>query len=157
MEKILIKYHDNELPRLERIKIGDWIDLRAAEDVFIPTHNFELISLGIAMKLPKGYEAHVVPRSSTFKNFGIIMTNSVGIIDNSYSGTDDIWRFPAYCLEAKTRHFVDEIGYVFGTYIKKGDRICQFRIVKKQPDIEFDEVMFLDEVNRGGFGSTGVN
>ena len=143
MELIKIKYHDYEIPRIEKIDIGDWIDLRAAEDVVLRQGEYKLISLGIAMKLPEGYEAHVVPRSSTFKNFGIIQTNSVGIIDNSYSGTNDIWRFPALCLREET-------------HIRKGDRICQFRIVKKQPEIEFDEVLFLDEVDRGGLGSTGV-
>jgi dUTP pyrophosphatase len=163
METILIKYHDDELPRLEKIKCGDWIDLRAAEDVELRQGEYKLISLGVSMKLPKGYEAHVVPRSSTFNNYGIIMTNSVGIIDNSYSGTDDIWRFPAYCLQTNHVKNVkdDDYDYVYNTKrytkINKGDRICQFRIVKKQPEIEFDEVMFLDEVNRGGFGSTGVN
>ena len=101
------------------------------------------------MKLPLGYEAHVAPRSSTFNNFGVIQTNSIGIIDNSYSGTNDIWRFQAYCLEGK------DIGGS-GTTIRKNDRICQFRIVKKQPEVEFDEVLVLDEIDRGGFGSTGV-
>lgn len=149
METIKIKYQDVDIDRLNKIKIGDWIDLRVAETVYIPKGEAKIISLGIAMKLPEGYEAHVVPRSSTFKNYGIIMTNSVGIIDNSYSGTNDIWRFPAYCLVGK------DIGGD-GTTIRKNDRICQFRIVKKQPEIEFDEVLFLDEVDRGGFGSTGV-
>lgn len=152
---IPIKYHTDIEP-IGKLAIGDWIDLRAAEDVFIPVGEFKLISLGIAMKLPEGYEAHVVPRSSTFKNFGIIMTNSVGIIDNSYSGTNDIWKFPAYCLEATA--YSESAGKYgkHGTYINKNDRICQFRIVKKQPDIEFDEVLFLDETDRGGFGSSGV-
>lgn len=156
MEKILIKYHDDELPRIEKIKVGDWIDLRAAEDVTIKYGKSELISLGVSMKLPKGYEAHIVPRSSTFKTWGIIQTNSMGVIDNSYSGTNDIWKFPAYCLDPKG--YVDENGLYsdFETRIKKGDRICQFRIVKKQPEIEFDEVMFLDAEDRGSFGSTGV-
>lgn len=156
METIKIKYHDFDIERLNKIKIGDWIDLRAAEDVKIRQGEYKLISLGIAMKLPEGYEAHVVPRSSTFKNYGIIMTNSIGIIDNSYSGTNDIWRFPAYCLDGKG--YVDENGLYedFVTRICKGDRICQFRIVKKQPEIEFDEVLFLDEIDRGGIGSTGV-
>ena len=149
METIKIKYHDDEIDRLEKIKIGDWIDLRAAETVYILKGEYRLISLGISMKLPEGYEAHIVPRSSTFKNYGIIQTNSVGIIDNSYSGTNDIWRFPAVCLEGK-----DNGG--LWSVIHKNDRICQFRIVKKQPEVEFDEVMFLDETDRGGFGSTGV-
>ena len=134
---------------MEKIAIGDWIDLRAAEDVFISPGEFKLISLGISMKLPEGYEAHIVPRSSTFKHWGIIQTNHMGIIDNSYSGTNDIWKFPAYCLKATNGKL--------STKIEKGDRICQFRIMKKQPEIEFDEVLFLDEVDRGGFGSSGVN
>ena len=156
METIKIKYHDFDIERLNKIKIGDWIDLRAAEDVVIVERTYKLISLGVSMKLPEGYEAHVVPRSSTFKNYGIIMTNSMGIIDNSYSGTNDIWRFPAFCLFGM--ELGDEHGYYNKTVsvIKKGDRICQFRIVKKQPEIEFDEVLFLDEIDRGGIGSTGV-
>lgn len=156
METIKIKYHDYDIERLSKIKIGDWIDLRAAEEVKIRQGEYKLISLGIAMKLPEGYEAHIVPRSSTFKTWGIIQTNSMGVIDNSYSGTNDIWRFPAYCLDGKG--YVDENGLYedFVTRIKKGDRICQFRIVKKQPEIEFDEVLVLDETDRGGFGSTGV-
>ena len=157
METIKIKYHDSEIERLEKIKVGDWIDLRAAEDVDIRYGEYKLISLGVSMKLPKGYEAHIVPRSSTFKNWGIIQTNHMGVIDNSYSGTNDIWRFPAYCLDAKG--YVDEDGLWSNVHsrIRKGDRICQFRIVKKQPDIEFDEVLVLDEIDRGGFGSTGTN
>lgn len=156
METIKIKYHDYDIERLNKIKIGDWIDLRAAEDAVIREGDYELISLGVAMKLPEGYEAHIVPRSSTFKTWGIIQTNSMGVIDNSYSGTNDIWKFPAYCLQGK------QFGDPYGIYnrsvsvIKKGDRICQFRIVKKQPEIEFDEVLVLDEIDRGGFGSTGV-
>lgn len=156
MEKILIKYHDDEIERLEKIKVGDWIDLRAAEDVTIGQGEFKLISLGISMKLPDGYEAHIVPRSSTFKTWGIIQTNSMGIIDNSYSGTNDIWKFPAYCLEGKDEDYEDG-WYLWSSTIHKGDRICQFRIVKKQPEIEFDEVLVLDEIDRGGFGSTGTN
>lgn len=157
MEKILIKYHDYEIPHIEKIKIGDWIDLRAAEDVLIRPGEYRLISLGISMKLPEGYEAHIVPRSSTFKNWGIIQTNSMGVIDNSYSGTNDIWKFPAFCLDSKG--YIDKHGLYEHciTHIKKGDRICQFRIMKKQPEIEFDEVLFLDEIDRGGFGSSGVN
>lgn len=157
MEKIQIKYHDYEIDRIEPITIGDWIDLRAAEDVVIKLGEYKLISLGVSMKLPEGYEAHIVPRSSTFKTWGIIQTNSMGVIDNSYSGTNDIWKFPAFALAAKG--YVDEDGLwdTFATRIRKGDRICQFRIVKKQPDIEFDEVLVLDEIDRGGFGSTGVN
>ena len=150
MEKIKIKYH-TDIEKLGKIKIGDWIDLRAAEDVYILHGGKALISLGISMKLPEGYEAHIAPRSSTFSKWGIIQTNSIGVIDNSYSGTNDIWKFPAFCLLPTTAEYPN------GTWVRKNDRICQFRIVKKQPDIEFEEVEFLDETDRGGFGSTGSN
>lgn len=143
METIKIKYHTNEIDKITEIAIGDWIDLRAAETVAMNTGDFKLISLGISMKLPDGYEAHVVPRSSTFKKWGVLQTNSTGIIDNSYSGTNDIWRFPALAMR--------------DTVINKNDRICQFRIVKRQPTVEFEEVDTLDSVDRGGFGSTGAN
>lgn len=141
MKEIKIKYHVDITP-IEKIEQGDWIDLRSAEDVELKQGEYKLISLGISMKLPDGYEAHVVPRSSTFKNYGIIMTNSMGIIDNSYCGNEDIWRFPAYAFR--------------DTKINKNDRICQFRIVKKQPEIIFEESKKLDSINRGGIGSTGV-
>lgn len=143
MKKIKIKYFDNELQRIEKIDKGDWIDLRAAEDVVMDKGDFKLISLGIAMKLPEGYEAHIVPRSSTFKNFGIIQTNHCGVIDESYCGDEDVWKFPALAM----RH----------TVIHKGDRICQFRIMKKMPPVSFEEVEKLETTSRGGFGSTGVN
>ena len=143
MKTINIKYHNSDLKKIEKIEIGDWIDLRAAEDVELKAGDFKIISLGVSMKLPEGYEAHIVPRSSTFKTWGVIQTNSMGIIDNSYSGTNDIWRFPAYAIR--------------DTEIKVNDRLCQFRIVKKQPQVEFIEVDKLDDTDRGGFGSTGVN
>ena len=143
MEVIKIKYHDNKLEKIKEIAIGDWIDLRAAETVAMNKGDFKLISLGISMKLPEGYEAHVVPRSSTFKKWGILQANSTGIIDNSYSGTNDIWRFPAFAMR--------------DTVINKNDRICQFRIIKRQPTVQFEEVETLDSVDRGGFGSTGAN
>lgn len=104
---------------------------------------FRLISLGVGMKLPKGYKANVYPRSSTYKNFGIILANSVGQIDNSYSGDNDCWKFPAIALR--------------DTVIRKNDRICQFEIQKIQPEIEFVEVDHLDDESRGGIGSTGTN
>ena len=158
MEKIEIQYHGDADP-IEKLSVGDWIDLRAAEDVEIPLNGFALISLGVSMKLPEGYEAHIVPRSSTFKNWGIIQTNHTGIIDNSYCGTNDIWKVPVYCLEEKCYitdpH--DPKAVMFGTRIYKGDRICQFRIVKKQPPIEFEVVEKLSDTDRGGFGSTGSN
>lgn len=142
METIKIKYFDNEIDKIEKISKGDLIDLRAAETVEMKAGDFKLIKLGIGMKLPEGYKANVYPRSSTYKNFGIIQANSVGQIDNSYSGDNDEWRFPAIALR--------------DTVIHKNDRICQFEIQKIQPDIEFEEVEYLDEVSRGGIGSTGT-
>lgn len=139
---VKIKYFDNELNKVQKIEKGDWIDLRAAETVELKKDEFRLIKLGVGMILPKGYEAHIVPRSGTFKNFGIIQTNHCGIIDESYCGDNDQWRFPAYALHDTTIH--------------KGDRICQFRIVEKQPKITFEEVDRLKDEDRGGFGSTGV-
>ena len=138
---IKIKYHNENIGKIEKITQGDWIDLRAGETVRLKEGEFKLISLGISIKLPDGYEAHIVPRSSTFKNFGIIQTNHCGIIDNSYSGSNDVWMFPAYALR--------------DTVINENDRICQFRIMKKMPNVNFVEVDILDEVDRGGFGSTG--
>lgn len=140
---IKIKYHNFNIDKIEKINTGDWIDLRAAETVELKAWESKLISLGVSMKLPEGYEAHIVPRSSTFKNFGIIQTNHCGIIDNAYSGTNDIWRFSAYALR--------------DTIIHENDRICQFRIVEKMPEVNFDEVDVLDESDRGGFGSTGIS
>lgn len=133
---IKVKYFDKEIEKLERISIGDWIDLHAAETVELKEGEFALISLGIGMKLPEGYEAWVVPRSSTFKNFGVLQTNSFGVIDNSYCGDNDCWKFPALAVR--------------DTVIRKGDRICQFRIAKNQPDIEFEEVEHLSSSSRGG-------
>lgn len=141
---IKIKYKDETIPRLKKLEKGDWIDLAAAEDVVIKPMSFKLIDLGIAMKLPEGYEAHIVPRSSTFKHWHIIQTNHMGVIDNSYSGPEDWWKFPAFNLSTTE-----------ATLIKKGERICQFRIEKLQPDVLFDELNFQEGVNRGGFGSTG--
>ena len=139
--KIKIKYHNKNMERIGKIEAGDWVDLRAAENVEMKAGEHRLISLGVSMKLPEGYEAHVAPRSSTFKNWGILMTNSVGVIDNSYSGTNDIWKFSAYATrDAK---------------IEVNDRICQFRIIEKMPPIFFEEVETLDDKDRGGFGSTG--
>lgn len=149
MEQIKIKYHCSDMPHLEKITIGDWIDLRAAETVIMAVGEYRLISLGVSMQLPEGYYAEVVPRSSTFKNYGIIMTNGIGIIDSSYCADDDVWHFPAYCTYG-TQMDGD------CTVINKNDRICQFRIVKKQPEIEFIEVDHLDGEARGGFGTTGI-
>ena len=140
VETIKIKYH-NDIRPLEILDNGDWIDLRAAEDVNLEKGDFRLISLGVSMKLPDGYEAHIVPRSSTFKHWGIIQANHMGVIDNSYCGDNDIWKFPVIA----TRDAV----------IYKNDRICQFRIMKKQPCIRFDTVEHLNGPDRGGFGSSG--
>ena len=138
---IKIKYFDKEIDKVEKISKGDLIDLRAAETIEMKKGDFRLIPLGVGMKLPDGYKANIYPRSSTYKNFGIIQANSVGQIDNSYSGDTDEWRFPAIALR--------------NTVIHKNDRICQFEIQKIQPEIEFIEVEHLDEVSRGGIGSTG--
>lgn len=143
METIEIKYFVDDIDKIEKIENGDWIDLRSAETVEMHKGDFKLIKLGIGMKLPKGYEAHMVPRSSTYKNFGIIQTNHMAVIDESYCGEEDEWRYPAYALR--------------DTLIEKNTRICQFRICKKQPEIEFIDVDHLDDVSRGGIGSTGIN
>lgn len=142
METIRIKYFTDKIEKLTYIDgKSDWIDLRAAEDVVLQKGEFKLIPLGVAMELPKGYEAHIVPRSSTFKNFGIIQTNHQGVVDGSYCGDNDQWYMPAYALR--------------DTEIHVNDRICQFRIMKNQPAIVFDEVEHLDHEDRGGIGSTG--
>ena len=142
MENIRIKYFTDKIDRLEYIDgKSDWIDLRASETVELKAGEFKLIPLGVAMQLPKGYEAHVVPRSSTFKNYGLLQVNSCGIIDGSYCGDDDMWRMPVYA----TRDIVVNIN----------DRICQFRIVENQPQIVFEDVTSLGNANRGGFGRTG--
>lgn len=142
METIKIRYFSDEVERLRYIDgKSDWIDLRASERVELKAGEFKLIPLGVAMQLPKGYEGHLVPRSSTFKNYGILQTNSCGIIDCSYCGDEDMWRMPVYATR--------------DTVIEKNDRICQFRIVKNQPQIAFEECEVLDNVSRGGFGSTG--
>lgn len=142
METIRIKYFTDKIDKLTYIDgKSDWIDLRAAEDIDMKKGEFKLIPLGVAMELPRGYEAHVVPRSSTFKNFGIIQTNHQGVIDCSYCGDNDQWFMPAYALR--------------DTQIHVNDRICQFRIVENQPKITFDEVEHLEHEDRGGIGSTG--
>lgn len=141
--QITIKYHDPEIQRLESIGIGDWIDLRAAENVALRAGEFRYLSLGVSMKLPEGYEAHVAPRSSSFAKWGFVMVNSVGVVDNSYSGTNDIWKIPIYATR--------------DTEIHKNDRVCQFRIIERMPPVEFVEADELDAQDRGGFGSTGTN
>ena len=138
METIKIKYFTDKIEKLTYIDgKSDWIDLRAAESVDLKKGEFKLIPLGVAMELPKGYEAHIVPRSSTFKNFGIIQTNHQGVIDSSYCGDNDEWKMPVYAMR--------------DTHIEVNDRICQFRIMENQ----FEEVKALAGVDRGGFGTTG--
>lgn len=143
MNTIQIKYFTNEIDKITKIDKGDWIDLRAAETVEMKQGDFKLIPLGVAMKLPEGYEAHVVPRSSTYNNFGIIQTNHQAVIDESYCGDNDQWFYPAYALR--------------NTVINKNDRICQFRIMKKMESVDFIEVDELKDKDRGGIGSTGTN
>ena len=141
-KNIKVKYFSDKVSKLEYIAgKSDWIDLRAAEDVELKQGDFKLIPLGIAMQLPKGYEAHIVPRSSTFKNFGVIQANHMGMVDESYCGDNDQWYFPAIALR--------------DTSIKAGDRICQFRIMEHQPQLIFEAVDTLGNEDRGGFGTTG--
>lgn len=142
METIQIKYFDKEIDKLNKTSKGDWIDLRAAETVELKEGEYRLIKLGIGMRLPEGYEGHVIPRSSTFSNFGVIQTNHFGLIDNIYCGDNDEWMFPAMAMR--------------DTVINKNDRICQFRIEKCQPQITFEEVESLSTISRGGVGSTGI-
>lgn len=140
MEIVKIKYL-KDIQKIERFNVGDWIDLRAAEDVAMKAGEYRMIPLGVAMELPKGYEALVAPRSSTFRKYGVILTNSVGIIDEAYKGDNDEWNFLAYAVR--------------NTFIKKNERICQFRIIKHQPLIHLQEVDTLGNADRGGIGSTG--
>ena len=142
VEEIRIKY----LADIEPIKPAhdrEWVDLRAAEDITLKKGEFKLIPLGIAMELPEGYEALVAPRSSTFKNFKIIQVNSPGVVDNKYKGDNDQWFMPVLAIE--------------DTVIKKNDRVCQFRILESNPIINFIKTDYLDNPDRGGHGSTGVN
>ena len=141
--KIRIKYFSSEIEKLRLIGgKSDWVDLRAAEHVVMKAGEFRLIPLGVGMALPEGYEAHIVPRSSTFKNFGILQVNSMGVIDESYCGENDQWFFPAYAVR--------------DTEIHVNDRICQFRIMEHQPAFSFVETDRLAGKDRGGFGSTGI-
>lgn len=144
MLNIKIRYFTDKIDKIHAIGgCSDWIDLRAAETVEMKAGDWRLIPLGVAMKLPDGYEAHLVPRSSTFKNFGVIQTNHMGVIDNSYCGDNDQWFFPAYATR--------------DTVIHQNDRICQFRIMKNQPAVSLERVEHLEAEDRGGFGSTGIS
>ena len=141
MLNIDIVYHNPNMPKLEKVDNGDWIDLRASVGGSFKKGDFALIDLGVSMRLPEGYEAHIAPRSSTFKHWGIIQCNSVGVVDNSFSGTNDVWKMPCF--------------FTRDTVIEPNDRICQFRIVKKMEPVSFTEVTELDNTDRGGFGSSG--
>lgn len=144
IKTIRILYHSKEIKKLEYIDgKSDWIDLRSAESVTIKKGEFRLIDLGVSMQLPKGYEAVIVPRSSTFKNFGLIQTTHMGVIDESYCGSGDVWKMPVIAVR--------------DTQVQVNDRICQFRIQRHQPRIVFEEAETLVGEDRGGFGSTGKN
>lgn len=152
---------DAKMPEI--IGIGDWIDLRADETVEFKSPRItdktvvfdnKMIPLGVAMKLPEGFEAIIAPRSSTFKKKRLIQTNSIGVIDETYCGDTDEWKLPVVALEKSA--------------VIKGDRICQFRIQLSQKatflqklkwlfssSIELVKVDSLDSESRGGFGTTG--
>ena len=138
---IRVKYVKEGMEKIGQIDKGDWVDLRTAEDVILKVGEFKLIPLGVAMMLPKGYEALVIPRSSTFKKYGVIQSNSIGLIDEAYCGNNDEWKFPAYATK--------------NVFIPKNTRICQFRIIEHQTTVSFIETEHLYDIDRGGFGSTG--
>jgi dUTP pyrophosphatase len=143
MKEIRVKYHTDDIDELCYVGgKSDWIDLRAAETVALRAGDFRLIPLGVSIALPEGYEAHIVPRSSTFKNYGLLQTNSMGVVDAAYRGDGDEWRMPVYATRDVT--------------VEKNARICQFRIVRNQPQLQFVRVEHLDGPDRGGFGSTGI-
>ncbi len=140
--QIKIKYLSDKINKITKTEKGDWIDLRSSVDISLKAGEQKLIPLGVAIQLPKSYEAYIVPRSSTLKNFGVIQGNHIGVVDNSYCGNDDEWKMSVLCIR--------------DTEIHINDRICQFRIQKKQPEFEFVEVDDLENQSRGGFGSTGI-
>ncbi len=142
-EKIVVRYHNNNIKKIKKFSYGDWIDLVSAETVSMNLFDLKYISLGLSMQLPKGFEANIVPRGSTYKSFGIIQANHFGVVDNEYCGDDDIWRFPAIALR--------------NTVINEGDKICQFRLNKIQPELEIEFTTELTGKSRGGFGHTGKN
>lgn len=139
---VKIKYRDDTIPKIKKIDKGDWLDLCAAEDVELKSGERKYIDLGVAMELPEGWEAWVAPRSSTFKTYGVIQFNSIGIIDHSFCGPTDWWKFPALAMR--------------DTVIKKGNRICQFRLMMNQPNIDFVENDLNGNADRSGFGTTGI-
>ena len=154
MLNIRIKYFEGAT-KLEKIAKGNWIDVYAAKDTFVQKDERAMVPLGFAMELPIGWEGHLAPRSSSFKSWGIIQTNSVGIVDDTYIGDNDQWHMPVYCLQSKCRDMVEGKLKV-GTWIRKGDKIGQFRVMEVMPDIEFEEVTEFGNADRGGFGTTGT-
>ncbi len=145
--KLRIKYFEGAT-KLKKISKGNWIDVYANSDVFVPQGERAMIPLGFALELPRGWEGHLAPRSSTFKSWGIIQTNSLGVVDDTYIGDNDQWHMPVFCLKAMD---LKENG----TWIRKGDKIGQFRIMEVMPEIEFEEVEYFGNDDRGGFGTTG--
>ena len=141
IREVKVKYLVEGLEELRCVPGSDWVDLRCAEDVTLRAGEFRLIPHGVAVALPEGYEAHVVPRSSTFKNYGLLQANSMGVVDGSYRGDGDQWRWPVFATRNVT--------------IEKNTRLCQFRIMENQPPLVFTKVERLDAPDRGGFGSTG--
>lgn len=169
--KLRVKYLQ-DATRMNKITKGNWIDVYAYQDTFVPEGERAMINLGFALELPQGWEGHLAPRSSTFKTWGIIQTNSVGVVDDTYIGDNDIWHMPVYCLQGKEHKYAkmecrlmfgenadefykDELANPKGTWIKKGDKIGQFRIMEVMPEIEFEEVESFGNADRNGFGSTG--
>lgn len=141
MAKVLkVKYH-TDIDPIRQVDGSDWIDLRSAEDVLLQAGQYKRISLGISVELPEGYEAHILPRSSTFEKYGILLVNGAGIVDNSYRGDNDIWQFPAYATR--------------DCFIPKNARICQFRIMQNQPNLAIQTVEVLGNDDRSGFGHSG--
>ena len=157
--KLRVKYLDGA-KKMEKITKGNWIDVYAYEDTFVPVGQRKMINLGFALELPQGWEGHLAPRSSTFKTWGIIQTNSVGVVDDTYIGDNDIWHMPVYCLQGKDKGEISNDDYEYnieeGTWIHKGDKIGQFRIMEVMPEIEFEEVESFGNADRGGFGTTGT-
>ena len=140
--KVRIKYFSEDLERIKKVQIGDWIDLRAAETVELRKGQHYYIPLGVAMELPEGYEAWLTSRSSMAKTFKIVHCDDMGIIDGSYKGDNDEWKLPVIAID--------------DTIIHKNDRICQFRLHEVMPPVEFEEVETLGNSDRGGLGSTGT-
>ncbi|EJT6169709.1 deoxyuridine 5'-triphosphate nucleotidohydrolase [Clostridium perfringens] len=152
---IRIKYFD-KATKLKKITKGNWIDVYANKDVFVKCGERAMVPLGFALELPEGWEGHLAPRSSTFKTWGIIQTNSVGVVDDTYIGDNDQWHMPVYCLQGKDVESDDNGEEIKGTWIRKGDKIGQFRIMEVMPEIEFEEVESFGNKDRGGFGTTGT-